>query len=112
MKEKPHSEEGHGQSHLQRPRSPRVPASFDLEVSGETANGAPFRLTVRTVKISYRGATIATDLNVHPGMTLRVTPRLGLTLAAEITGVWVNEADKRQYVGIKLIHPDGWFAED
>lgn len=96
---------------IQRPRSPRVPASFELELSGETAEGQPFQVKARTIKISYRGATIASDLSVHLGMPLRVTPRLAPALNAEITGVWINEADKRQYIGIKLIHPDGWFAE-
>ncbi len=111
MNDEPKTEDNSGRALIQRPRSPRVPASFELELSGETAQGEPFQVKARTIKISYRGATIASDLSVHLGMILRVTPRHSPPLDAEVTGLWINEADKRQYIGIKLTHADGWFAE-
>ncbi|MEJ7618991.1 MAG: PilZ domain-containing protein [Pyrinomonadaceae bacterium] len=97
-------------SNLQRPRSPRVPASFEVQIEGHGADGEPFNVRARTVKVSHRGATIVTDAKLQPGMMMLVTPSFWKALEAEVTGVWVNEADGRQHVGLKLIHPSGWFA--
>lgn len=98
------------QANLQRPRSPRVPAFFDVQIEGHDADGETFKVRARTVKVSHRGATIVTDVKVQPGMTLFVTPSFWKAIEAEVTGVWVNEPDNRQHVGVKLIHTDGWFA--
>jgi hypothetical protein len=32
-------------------------------------------------------------------------------LAAEVNGVWTDEIDSRQRIGVKLLDSDGWFAE-
>lgn len=98
-------------TYLQRPRSPRIPAALDLELIGADATGLAFQTRVQTIKISYRGATIATDITLQTGATLRVVPKHWPALKAEVTGVWINEPDGRQYIGLKLLHPDGWFAE-
>ncbi len=97
-------------SNVQRPRSPRVPASFEVQIEGHTSNGEPFNVRARTVKVSHRGATIATDVILEPGMTILITPSFWKALEAEVTGVWVNEPDGQQHVGVKLIHASGWFA--
>ena len=45
----------------QRPRSPRVPVEFALEVAGTTAAGSPFNVQAHAIKISRGGATIILD---------------------------------------------------
>lgn len=95
----------------QRPRSPRVPVNFPVELEGQTAAGAPFRVTAEVVRVSRAGATLVTDVLVEAGTTVRLTPPFGQSLAAEINGVWLDDSDGRQHVGIKLLDQNGWFAE-
>lgn len=95
----------------QRPRSPRVPVEFALEVEGTTTAGKPFRVNAQAVKISRGGATIVLDEEVALGAVVRLTPPSGNKLEAEVNGAWVDEIDGRRRIGVKLLHEHGWFAE-
>lgn len=95
----------------QRPRSPRVPVEFALEVEGQTPAGDSFNLHARAIKISRSGATIILDAEVAVGSIVRLTPPFGRELAAEINGVWTDQIDGRRRIGVKLLDEDGWFAE-
>jgi hypothetical protein len=96
----------------QRPRSPRVPVDFAVELEGHTASGAPFRVQAKAIRISRGGATIVTDVIVAVGAVVRLTPPFGRTLEAEVNGVWTEEAAGAQRcVGVKLLDTNGWFAE-
>lgn len=95
----------------QRPRSPRVPVEFALEVSGKTPAGTPFQVRAQAVKISRGGATIIIDVEVAKGSVVRLTPPFGRELDAEVNGVWIDEIDGRGRIGVKLLDADGWFAE-
>lgn len=95
----------------QRPRSPRVPVSFTVELEGQTPSGASFRVTAEAVRVSRGGATLITDAEVSAGATVRLTPPFGRPLDAEVNGVWADEADGRQRIGVKLLDANGWFAE-
>jgi hypothetical protein len=98
-------------SPAQRPRSPRVPVNFTVELEGETLGGQPFRVSAEAVRVSRGGATLITDVSVETGTPVRLTPPFGRPLDAEVNGVWIDEADKRQHIGIKLLDQNGWFAE-
>ena len=95
----------------QRPRSPRVPVNFTVEIDGEDAGGRTFHVTAEAVRVSRGGATLITDIVAGVGMRLRLTPPFGRALNAEVNGVWTDEADGLQHVGVKLLDPNGWFAE-
>lgn len=95
----------------QRPRSPRVPVNFTVELEGRTVGGEPFRVEAEAVKVSRGGATLITDVEVEAGSRVRLTPPFGRSLDAEVNGVWTDEADGRQHIGVKLLDPNGWFAE-
>ena len=95
----------------QRPRSPRVPVSFTVELEGDDADGAHFRVTAEAVRISRGGATLISDVPARVGMGMRLTPPFGRALDAEVNGVWTDGADGRQRIGIRLLDPNGWFAE-
>ncbi len=96
---------------VQRPRSPRVPVSFSVELEGRTESGEPFRIAAEAVRVSRGGATILTDIALVEGSALRLTPPFGRTLDAEVNGVWTDETDGRQRIGVKLLDDNGWFAE-
>ena len=95
----------------QRPRNPRVPVNFTVEIEGRTTEGEPFRVRAEAVLISCAGATLITDAAVQPGAMIRLTPPFGEPLDAEVNGVWISDDDKRQRVGVRLLDPNGWFAE-
>ena len=95
----------------QRPRSPRVPVEFALEVEGNTAAGKPFHVKAQAIKISRAGATIVLDQEVAVGSVVTLTPPFGRKLEAQVNGVWTDEIDSRQRIGVKLLDTDGWFAE-
>ena len=94
----------------QRPRSPRVPVNFSVELEGLTAAGNPFHIGAEAVRVSRGGATIITDVDVEVGTTVRLTPPFGRSLEAEVNGKWIEE-DGRQRIGVKLLDQNGWFAE-
>jgi PilZ domain len=95
----------------QRPRSPRVPVEFALEVEGESASGKHFQVKAQATKISRAGATIVLDADVELGAVITLTPPFGRQLKAEVNGVWTDQVDGRRRIGVKLLDPDGWFAE-
>ena len=95
----------------QRPRSPRVPVEFALEVEGTTTAGEPFQVKAQAVKISRGGATIMIDADVANGSVVRLTPPFGRELDAQVNGVWTDEIDGHGRIGVKLLDQDGWFAE-
>jgi PilZ domain len=95
----------------QRPRSPRVPVNFTVELEGRNRAGEPFHVTAEAVRVSRGGATLVTDVSVNTGEPVRLTPPFGRALEAEVNGVWTDDADGRQRIGIRLLDPDGWFAE-
>lgn len=95
----------------QRPRSPRVPVEFALEVEGHTSTGDSFNLLAKAIKISRSGATLILDAEVAVGSIIKLTPPFGRELDAEINGVWTDQIDGRRRIGVKLLDEDGWFAE-
>ena len=95
----------------QRPRSPRVPVNFTVELEGQATGGAPFHVSAEAVRVSRGGATLITEVAVEAGTRVRLTPPFGRALEAEVNGVWTDRADGRQHIGVKLLDPDGWFAE-
>ena len=95
----------------QRPRSPRVPVNFAVELEGVGTDGKPFRGTAEAVRVSRGGATLITEVQARVGLKVRLTPPFGRALDAEVNGVWTDDADGRQHIGVRLLDPNGWFAE-
>ena len=95
----------------QRPRSPRVPVNFSVELEGEGADGNPFKVSAEAVRVSRGGATLVTDIPARVGLIVRLTPPFGRALDAQVNGVWTDDADGRQHIGVRLLDPNGWFAE-
>lgn len=95
----------------QRPRSPRVPVEFALEVEGKSPGGESFNVQAQAIKISRAGATILLDADVSVGTIVKLTPPFGRKLDAEVNGVWIDPIDSRRRIGVKLLDEDGWFAE-
>lgn len=100
-----------GTNTSQRPRSPRVPVEFALEVEGSTSAGKTFHVKAQAIKISRAGATIILDEEVEVGSVVTLTPPFGRKLEAQVNGVWTDEMDNSQRIGVKLLDSDGWFAE-
>jgi hypothetical protein len=96
---------------VQRPRSPRVPVDFAVQLEGRSRDGEPFEVQAEAVKVSRGGATLITDAAVELGAVVRLTPPFGRTIDAEVNGVWTDEADGKQRIGVKLLDANGWFAE-
>jgi hypothetical protein len=88
-----------------------VPVNFTVEIEGEDSAGRRFQVTAEAIRVSRGGATLITDIPASAGMRVRLTPPFGRALEAEVNGVWTDEADGRQHIGVKLLDPNGWFAE-
>ena len=95
----------------QRPRSPRVPVEFALEVEGKSPGGEAFNIQAQAIKISRAGATIVLEVDVALGSIVKLTPPFGRKLDAEVNGAWIDQIDGRRRIGVKLLDEDGWFAE-
>jgi len=95
----------------QRPRSPRVPVEFDLNVEGTDASGQAFQGKAKAIKISRGGATLLMDVDVTIGTRVRLVPPFGGKLEAEVNGSWIDEIDGNRRIGVKLLDANGWFAE-
>ena len=95
----------------QRPRSPRIPVEFDLEVEGKDVLGNAFQAKAKATKISSRGATLLIDVDVPIGSTVELTPASGGKLTAEVNGSWIDDIDGSRRIGVKLLDANGWFAE-
>ncbi len=98
-------------STLQRPRSPRVPVDFAVEIEGQNASGEPFQERGEAVKVSRGGATLIANAAVEIGSVVRLTPPFGRAINAEVNGVWTDQTDGKQRIGVKLLDQNGWFAE-
>ena len=95
----------------QRPRSPRIPVEFALDVEGTDASGNAFQAKAKATKISNRGATLLIDVDVPIGSTVKLMPSSGGTLNAEVNGSWIDDIDGTRRIGVKLLDANGWFAE-
>jgi len=95
----------------QRPRSPRIPVEFDLDVEGTDASGNAFQAKAKATKISNRGATLLIDVDVPVGSTVKLMPSSGGKLTAEVNGSWIDDIDGNRRIGVKLLDANGWFAE-
>jgi hypothetical protein len=95
----------------QRPRSPRVPVEFSLDVEGNDAGGNPFSAKAKATKISRGGATLIVDVDVALGSILTLVPPFGGKLEAEVNGNWTDDIDGSRRIGVKLLDANGWFAE-
>jgi len=95
----------------QRPRSPRVPVEFALDVEGTDRTGKAFQTKATATKISRGGATLLIDVDIALGAVVKLVPPFGGTLEAEVNGAWVDELDGKRRIGVKLMDADGWFAE-
>lgn len=95
----------------QRPRSPRVPVEFSLDVEGSDRAGNPFQAKATATKISRGGATLVIDVDVALGSILKLVPPFGGALEAEVNGCWNDDIDGNKRIGVKLLDADGWFAE-
>jgi hypothetical protein len=98
-------------SSSQRPRSPRVPVEFALDVEGTDRSGEQFQAKATATKISRGGATLMIDVDISIGTVLKLVPPFGGTLEAEVNGAWTDELDGKKRIGVKLLDGDGWFAE-
>ena len=95
----------------QRPRSPRVPVEFALDVEGTDSSGKSFQATAKATKISRGGATLLIDVDVPVGSTVQLVPQFGGKLTAEVNGSWIDDIDGNRRIGVKLLDANGWFAE-
>jgi hypothetical protein len=95
----------------QRPRSPRVPVEFALDVEGTDATGKSFQAKAKATKISRGGATLLLDVDVAVGSTVLLVPQFGGKLTAEVNGSWIDDIDGNRRIGVKLLDDNGWFAE-
>ena len=95
----------------QRPRSPRVPVEFALQVEGTDTSGTPFSKSGKATKISRAGATIIVDAEVEVGSTVNLVPPFGSKLEAQVNGSWTDDLDGGRRIGVKLLNEDGWFAD-
>ena len=102
--------QGEGAS-SQRPRSPRVPVEFPLDVEGTDAAGNPFQAKAKATKISRGGATIAIDVDVAVGSVVKLVPPFGGKLDAQVNGSWTDDIDGNRRIGVKLLDANGWFGE-
>lgn len=95
----------------QRPRSPRVPVEFPLDVEGTDESGQVFQAKATAVKISHAGATIVIDIDVPVGSKVTLTQASGAKLAAEVNGSWIDDLDGKRRIGVRLLDANGWFGE-
>ncbi len=95
----------------QRPRSPRVPVEFAVDVEGTDVSGKSFQVQAKATKISRGGATLIIDVDVPLGSTVQLTPASGGKLKAEVNGSWIDDIDGNRRIGVKLLDAHGWFGE-
>ena len=89
----------------QRPRSPRVPVEFALEVEGTDASGNPFQAKAMATKISRGGATIAIDVDVAVGSVVKLVPPFGASLSQDLATNVIQLSQDMLVVALKLAAP-------
>jgi len=94
-----------------RPRSPRVPVAFAVGLEYRTDSGEFVESNGEAIRVSRGGATVITEIPVKMGAIIQLTPPFGRTIDAEVNGVWVDNKDGKQRIGVKLLDSNGWFAE-
>ena len=94
----------------QRPRSPRVPVEFPVEIEGMDQSGEPFQAKGTAVKISAGGATIVIDIDLPVGSKVTLVQASGAKLTAEVNGSWIDELDGKRRIGVRLLDANGWFG--
>jgi hypothetical protein len=94
----------------QRPRSPRIPVEFPLQIEGTDESGAAFQAKGMAVKISHAGATIRIDVDLPVGSKVTLVQASGAKLAAEVNGTWIDDLDGKRRIGVRLLDTNGWFA--
>src|ERR1700736_2377115 len=87
----------------QRPRSPRVPVNFVIELEGVADSGKSFKAPGEAIRVSRGGATVVTDAPAAVGTVVSIKPPFGGSLQAEVNGVWIDNTDGKQRIGIKLL---------
>jgi len=95
----------------QRPRSPRVPVEFPVDVEGTDESGETFQAKATAVKISHGGATLLIDVEVPVGSKVTLVQASGAKLAAEVNGSWIDDLDGKRRIGVRLLDAHGWFGE-
>ena len=95
----------------QRPRSPRIPVEFALDVEGTDDAGKPFQAKATATRISRGGATIIIDVDVPVGSQVTLTQSSGGKLTAEVNGSWIDDIDGTRRIGVRLLDANGWFGE-
>src|SRR3954452_23341925 len=88
---------------IQRPRSPRVPVDFEVGLEYPSSNGEVVQTIGEAVRVSRGGGTLICEVPVTLGMIVRLTPPFGKTIDAEVNGVWSDDTDGRQRIGVKLL---------
>jgi len=96
---------------LRNRRNARVPVSFHIKIEGQTSHGDAFHVDAKAELVSCAGATLITDVIVERGAAVRLTAPFGSVFEAEVNGIWTNEADGQQRVGVKLIRPPTWLSD-
>jgi hypothetical protein len=94
-----------------RPRSPRVPVAFAVGLKYRADSGESVESNGEAIRVSRGGATVVTEIPVKIGAIIQLTPPFGRTIDAEVNGVWVENKDGKQRIGVKLLDSNGWFAE-
>jgi len=95
----------------QRPRSPRIPVEFPIDVEGTDESGQAFQTKATATKISRGGATIIIDVDVPVGSQVTLLQASGGKLTAEVNGSWIDDLDGKRRIGVRLLDTNGWFGE-
>ena len=99
----------------QRLRSARAARASPLILpsswKGASPRANPFRSRPKPSRSVAAARRSITDAAVESGIVVRLTPPFGRTIDAEVNGVWTDETDGKQRIGVKLLDANGWFAE-
>ena len=100
-----------GNEGFQNRRNARVPVNFEVAIEGHDRKGDKFHVDAKAELVSCAGATLITDVIVERGTALLLKAPFGSVFEAEVNGIWMNEADGHQRVGVKLIRPPTWLSD-
>ena len=94
-----------------RRRNPRMAVDFSVTLSSLPDAPEPFEQKAEACTISTAGATLICDAALAEGTTLYVELPFGGKFKAEVNGVWKNEQDGRQRIGVRLLDGATWFTD-